>query len=64
MKAGNSDGDSNYTEYYPTWEKPTAINIVNANIENNYSIYNLAGQKVDVSYKGIVIRNGKKIVRK
>ena len=64
MKAGNSDGDSNYTEYYPTWEKPTAINIVNANIENNYSIYNLAGQKVDTSYKGIVIRNGKKIVRK
>jgi len=64
MKAGNSDGDSNYIEYYPTWEKPTAINIVNANIENNYSIYNLAGQKVDASYKGIVIRNGKKIVRK
>ena len=64
MKAGNADGDSNYIEYYPTWEKPTAINIVNANIENNYSIYNLAGQKVDAAYKGIVIRNGKKIVRK
>lgn len=26
--------------------------------------YNLAGQKVDASYKGIVIRNGKKIIRK
>ena len=26
--------------------------------------YNLAGQKVDANYKGIVIRNGKKIVRK
>ena len=28
------------------------------------AFYNLAGQKVDTSYKGIVIRNGKKIVRK
>ena len=26
--------------------------------------YNLAGQKVDTNYKGIVIRNGKKIIRK
>ena len=26
--------------------------------------YNLAGQKVDANYKGIVIRNGKKIIRK
>lgn len=28
------------------------------------TLYNLAGQKVDDHYKGIVIRNGKKIVRK
>lgn len=27
-------------------------------------IYNLSGQKVDASYKGIIIRNGKKILRK
>ena len=28
------------------------------------AIYNLAGQKVDASYKGIVIRNGKKFINK
>lgn len=26
-------------------------------------IYNLAGQQVDASYKGVVIKNGKKIVQ-
>lgn len=31
---------------------------------NNAPIYNLAGQLVDKSYKGIVIKNGKKIVLK
>ena len=28
------------------------------------AVYNLAGQKVDASYKGIIIKNGKKMVRK
>jgi hypothetical protein len=32
-------------------------------IENNV-IYNLAGQKVNESYKGIVIKNGKKYIQK
>ena len=31
---------------------------------NNAPMYNLAGQLVDKSYKGIVIKNGKKIVLK
>lgn len=33
-------------------------------IDNDASMYNLAGQKVSKSYKGIVIVNGKKVVRK
>ena len=37
----------------------TAINAVKATNADG-SIYNLAGQKVDASYKGIVIQNGKK----
>ena len=31
---------------------------------NNGAIYNLAGQKVNESYKGIVIKNGKKYIQK
>ncbi len=64
IKAGNADGDSNYTEYFPTWKKTTAINIVKTDVENNILSYNLSGQRVDASYKGIVVRNGKKFVIK
>lgn len=45
---------------------PTGIQIIKAAtkvIENNV-IYNLAGQKVNESYKGIVIKNGKKYIQK
>jgi hypothetical protein len=30
----------------------------------NGQIYNLAGQRVDSSYKGLVIKNGKKAIQK
>ncbi|MBQ7413914.1 MAG: hypothetical protein IJV09_00580, partial [Prevotella sp.] len=47
-------------------ELPTGIQNIKAatkTIENNV-IYNLAGQKVNENYKGIVIRNGKKYIQK
>ncbi len=37
--------------------------IKQVNVENSF-IYNLAGQRVDDSYKGLVIRNGQKFVQK
>ena len=41
----------------------TVIDSVKA-VKSDGQMYNLAGQKVDASYKGIVIQNGKKrIVR-
>ena len=33
-------------------------------INSNAQMYNLSGQKVDKSYKGIVIQNGRKFVNK
>ncbi len=41
----------------------TGIDNVNANINANGKAYNLAGQEVDANYRGIVIINGKKVVR-
>jgi hypothetical protein len=41
----------------------TAIYSVKANITDD-AIYNLSGQKVDASYKGIVIKNGKKFMKR
>ena len=39
-------------------------NIPNVNTDKDEAIYNLAGQKVDKTYKGIVIKNGKKYLNK
>ena len=33
-------------------------------LDLNAPMYNLAGQRVDKSYKGIVIQNGKKVIKK
>ena len=38
--------------------------IHNGTIDNNAPMYNISGQRVSESYKGIVIVNGKKVVRK
>ena len=43
----------------------TAIQTINAKGETlNGAIYNVAGQKVDANYKGIVIKNGQKMIQK
>ena len=41
----------------------TAISAVKATAEDGVA-YNLAGQKVDESFKGIIIKNGKKMIQK
>jgi hypothetical protein len=58
-----------YTEYASViWtdgsEEATAIqNVKKANAENGAQ-YNLAGQKVNAAYKGIIIKDGKKMIQK
>ena len=42
----------------------TDIDEIEATQPQNEVIYNLAGQKVDASYKGIVIKNGKKYLNR
>ena len=42
----------------------TAIETVEAPATKATGIYNLAGQKVDAAYKGIVIKNGRKMLQK
>jgi hypothetical protein len=64
MKAGNVDGESNYNEYYPKWQLPTAIHTIRANTTEGTTYYNLSGQKVGPFYKGLVISNGRKMVLK
>ena len=42
----------------------TGISVVKTTKTGNGQIYNLAGQRVDNSYKGLVIKNGKKVLQK
>ena len=66
MKAGNAGGESNFTEYYPKWQLPTAINEISTTKRQtpDTQFYNFNGQKVSPFYKGLVISNGRKIVLK
>ena len=49
----------------PGWVSiDTAIKALAAENTNDAAIYNIAGQKVDASYKGLVIKNGKKYIVK
>lgn len=45
-------------------DETTGITNVNAAESNDDTLYNLAGQKVNAAYKGIVIKNGKKYLVK
>lgn len=51
-------------ELAPIKDVVTGINDIKAETKSNGAVYNLAGQKVDGSYKGIVIRDGKKYLNK
>ncbi|UKK48809.1 choice-of-anchor D domain-containing protein [Prevotella sp. E9-3] len=44
--------------------EPSGIESLTPSPKGKGSLYNLRGQKVDASYKGIVIQNGKKYLRK
>ena len=50
--------------YLAVDEPTTGIKEIPVKVVNNGVRYNLAGQKVDKSYKGVVIENGKKFVQK
>lgn len=56
------------TADFPGWEEYQGTNAIE-NVKayetvKNGAIYNLAGQRVNESYKGIVIQNGKKMINK
>lgn len=46
------------------FDNTTGINNVSIRQLNSGALYNLAGQRVDASYKGVVISNGRKFIKK
>jgi len=65
MKQGMADGDNSFEEYWPQLGGGTGIFSVEESDTpaTPSQAYNMAGQRVGDSYKGIVIINGKKIAR-
>ena len=62
-----SDTETQFLRYYKivfTKSDTDGIADVKVAAEQNAPAYNLAGQKVDKSYKGVVIQNGKKMIQK
>ena len=51
-------------EFNINFDDATGIDNVNANLNHNKAIFNLAGQRVGKNYKGVVIKDGKKIAVK
>lgn len=52
----------NFELYYLGKDVPSSVNSVDVKPASS-ELYNIAGQKVDASYKGLVIKNGKKYFR-
>ena len=66
--SGNNQCDAMFILYLSkeaaaSIQEITAIQNVKS-VKADGIIYNIAGQKVDASYKGIVIKNGKKYMQK
>ena len=56
MKAGMADGESNYTEYFPTYDKTTGINTIRTSAITATEYYDLSGRRLAEPQKGISIR--------
>jgi hypothetical protein len=69
MKAGNADGESNYTEYYPAYKTPTGISTVRTSAISATEYYDLNGRRLAEPQRGVSIRverlsNGQSITSK
>lgn len=58
------DGSAELYIYYNVETVETGINQVSASKVDNQTIYNLNGQRVGASYKGVVVKNGKKFLNR
>ena len=60
----NGDGNLTVTKVSLVKGGDTAVKSLKNNMVQDGAIYNLRGQRVDASYKGVVIINGKKVLQK
>ena len=61
---GKENSVQTFIEAGKAAEEATGIATIQAKQADKTDMYNLAGQKVDSGYKGLVIKNGKKMIQK
>ena len=59
----NNGGENYMVTITPRVDDPNAIDKVNANANANTKLYNLSGQPVTRTYRGIVIQNARQVLR-
>lgn len=59
----NNGGENYMVTITPRVDDPNAIDKVNANDKANTKLYNLSGQPVTRTYRGVVIQNARKVLR-
>ncbi|MGI6242837.1 MAG: chitobiase/beta-hexosaminidase C-terminal domain-containing protein [Prevotella sp.] len=65
LQIEKNTADTNAKRFYLFSNNPTSIQpAIQSVSHDNASLYNIAGQKVNSHYKGIIIRNGKKYISK
>jgi hypothetical protein len=57
-------GDRVYVRFIPAAGETTGITPHSSLLTPHSTLYNLSGQRVDASYKGIVIQNGRKVIKR
>jgi len=62
--ANENAGESGIFAVQVVYGGSTGINSIHFSNAQNDTIYNLSGQQVDKSFKGVVIKNGKKMIQK
>ena len=64
LKYMSRTGIKNVDTYILDGNEVSGINNIIADQLNSGAVYNIAGQMVTDSYKGLVIKNGKKMIQK
>ena len=66
MKVPEGVAPSDANGFSFTFDETTGITTIDGDstLDMNAPMYNLAGQRVDNSYRGVVIQNGKKVIKK
>jgi hypothetical protein len=62
-------GDRVFVEFFQLADEATGIQDIDANVQRStFNVqrptFNLSGQRVNASYKGIILQNGRKMIKR